>query len=926
MSSPSRDDWRTALTLLDTALELEPSERAAWLRSLTPGEARLSPLLEELLHSHAEGSADAFLQKPAIDALELGTPPGAPGTGPEPTETQTVVGPYRLLRQIGAGGMASVWLADRSDGLLDRRVALKLPHQTWGVASFADRMSRERNILAALTHPSIARLYDAGIAADGRPYLALEYVDGVPIDAYATAQALNVRTRVALVVEVARAVAHAHARLVVHRDLKPSNILVDAEGHAHLLDFGIARMLDSSLADAAQQTQAWGRALTPDYASPEQIRGDEIGTASDVYSLGVVLFELLAGGRPYRLKKGLGAASLAQAITDVDPPRPSAVALDPAAARLLRGDLDAIVARAMAKAPDARYATIDAFADDLERHLRGEPVQARPDSRWYRAERWIRRHKLESSIVVAALVAALGGAYAQVLVVGALAMGATVALWQRNRALEEMRRAKAALDRAEQVKSFVASIFTQAVPRAGQGGPVTALGLLQAASQRVEIDLAAQPEVAAELGALIGASLNELGEVQAGLQWLPRAVDLCIRALGPMHHLTLQTRWRLVEAANTCGELLLSEPMLPALVCDTRAAQPPEPALLVAALRSSAFVHTKRGRETEAMSALNEALDVANASLGESSDVALTTRSALSNTYRHFGHDVEALRSIEPALELARRAFGASRPHPLLLWIERAHADALARNRRPRDAAAILRQALRDQRLLDAGDTQRVGLVMANLAYALLEGGHFAECDGLLRDATAMSEGVSGTTSDEAVGRAVGRGLAAALGGDGAAALAHVAQADTWMSGRSEAPLLTLRRDTARMLGELAAGHVVQALAEAERVLAGGQTMHATLRVRVLRVRTAALRLMGEADAASEAAALGAAAAADRRCAGLEVGLMWAEAARCSVMAQDLSMARQQFDQALAAWKDGQVDGEALTAVHSELASLRRAA
>ena len=601
MNRPSRDDWRQAFDLLDTALELEPSQREAWLQSLGPEQSSLSPLLGALLRQHADDPTDTFLERPAVEAIGLSPPFAARDAVREQTEAQTAVGPYRLLRQIGAGGMASVWLADRSDGLLERRVALKLPHLTWGVASFADRMARERNILASLTHPNIARLYDAGLAADGRPYLALEYVDGVPIDAFATTHALDLRSRVTLIVEVARAVAHAHARLVVHRDLKPSNILVDAEGHAHLLDFGIAKMLDGSLADQTQLTQATGRALTPDYASPEQIRGDEIGTASDIYSLGVVMFELLAGSRPYRLRKGQGADALAQAITLADPPRPSTVALDKQVARQLRGDLDAIVARAMAKAPDGRYATIDAFADDLERHLRGEPVQARPDSGWYRAERWIRRHKLESFIVVAVFISALGGAYAEVIVAVALAIGATVALWQRNRAIEETRRAKAALERAEQVKGFVASIFTQAVPRAGQGGPVTALGLLQAASHRVEIDLAAQPEVAAELGALIGASLNELGEVRAGLQWLPRAVDLCVRALGPTHHLSLQTRWRLVEAANTCGELDVAEPMLAALLRDTRAVRPAEPALLVAALRSSAFVHTKRGREAEAM-------------------------------------------------------------------------------------------------------------------------------------------------------------------------------------------------------------------------------------------------------------------------------------------------------------------------------------
>ena len=392
----SRRDWQEIFALLDTALELDSVQHRAWLDALPPEQARLSPMLKMLLLAHADVGTGDFMRAPATFALP--TEPTPPGLA-----AQSLVGPYRLLREIGQGGMASVWLADRPDGLLERQVALKLPHVSWGIASFAERMARERKILASLTHPNIARLYDAGIAADGRPFLALEYVDGQPIDAYAAAAELTVRARVELGVQVARAVAYAHAHLVVHRDLKPSNILIDAQGQAHLLDFGIAKLVDPQFGDVAdegsQLTLATGRALTPDYASPEQIRGDAIGTASDIYSLGVVLFELLAGARPYRLKSGLGAAALAEAIARVEAPRASVAATDATQKRQLAGDLDAILAKALAKDPRERYATMDALADDLERHLRGEPVQARPASRWYLAERWVRRHKAESAIV-----------------------------------------------------------------------------------------------------------------------------------------------------------------------------------------------------------------------------------------------------------------------------------------------------------------------------------------------------------------------------------------------------------------------------------------------------------------------------------------------------------------------------------------------
>lgn len=279
------NDWPTISRRLDEALSLAPAQRDAWLGTLGEPEA-IKDKLRRLLGDPAAVETTDFLRN--LPRLTLGAADLASGGAADGAQAGAVIGPYRLIRQLGVGGMGQVWLAERADGLLERQVALKLPRLSWGAASFADRMARERNILASLAHPNIARLYDAGLAADGRPFLALEYVDGQFIDAYATAGKLGVRERVELIVQVARAVAHAHARLVVHRDLKPSNILVDARGQAHLLDFGIAKLVDPQIGDdaqASQLTQATGRALTPDYASPEQIRGDVIGTASDIYSL-----------------------------------------------------------------------------------------------------------------------------------------------------------------------------------------------------------------------------------------------------------------------------------------------------------------------------------------------------------------------------------------------------------------------------------------------------------------------------------------------------------------------------------------------------------------------------------------------------------------------------------------------------------------
>jgi serine/threonine protein kinase len=919
----SRHDWQEIFALLDTALELDAIQQLAWLEALPAEQARLSPLLQALLQSRAQLGTGDFMRAPATFALPAQPAPAEPAA-------QSLVGPYRLLRAIGQGGMASVWLAERADGLLERQVALKLPHVSWGIASFADRMARERNILGSLTHPNIARLYDAGIAADGRPFLALEYVDGQPIDNYAAAAGLTVRARVELIVQVARAVAHAHARLVVHRDLKPSNILVDAQGQAHLLDFGIAKLVDPQFGDEADEssqfTRASGRALTPDYASPEQIRGDAIGTASDIYSLGAVLFELLVGARAYRLAPSLGPVALAEAIARIETPRASVAAREATLRGQLAGDLDAILAKALAKAASERYATVDALADDLERHLRGEPVLARPASRWYLGERWVRRHKAESAIALALLLAVLGGAYAQVLVLLALGVGAVAALWQRNRALHQAELARVALVRAEQVKTFIASIFTQAVPRVGQGGAVLAVDLLHAAARRVEADLAGQREVAAELGALIGTSFNDLGDYRASLDWLPKVVERCTRTLGATHRFTLQSRYRLVEAANSIGELTVSEPLLPALIRDLRSADPLPTELLVRALQSQAFVHTKRGREAAAMAALDEAVQVATEHLGPASETALGARGSLSNTFTHFGHTSQALQAIAPALAPARAAFGALRPHTTLLVIERFHADALARHNRPREAASMLRQVLVDQRALDAEETTRVRVAMTLLANALMLGGHLDEAGSLVAQSEALHERLTGGVNDEGIAQASRHSLLCALRGDGEGALRQLARVDALAAASGEAEAPAIDRFPLRVLVLATAGQHAEALAHADAMQPQLASLPAISRVRLQRARALALRLAGSLQSARDAAEQAVASAAEGGCAGLEHGLALAEAACCQLAAGAPERAEQRWRAALSAWAEGQVDGpEVLQPVQAELARLQAA-
>ena len=486
--------------LLDEALDLAPGDREAWIGALAGDDARHAPLLRELLLAPASARTADWLDRPPA----LGRDPGGRRDGQDDATFRAgrIVGPWRLVRELGEGGMGSVWLAERVDGLLARPVALKLPHFGARPRAIAERFAREREILATLAHPNIARLYDAGIAADGQPWLAMEYVEGRPITEWADERRLPVEGRVALFLQVLRAVQHAHANLVVHRDLKPSNILVTDAGDVRLLDFGIAKLLADGEARETELTRIAGRALTPAYASPEQISGAPITTASDVYALGVVLYELLAGRRPYR--NAGDPRSLERAILDDEPIRASAAPTDEAArsrgtpnahrlARALAGDLDTILAKALAKRPDERYATVAALAADLERHLAGEPIEARGVVAWRRALRFVARHRVAAGATAAIAVA--------------LVAGTAVALWQANEARREAARAGA-------VQAFLVDLFR--ANTANQEDPVrarqtTARELLDRGARRLGDSLADHPAAKEALAGVLERLYGELG-------------------------------------------------------------------------------------------------------------------------------------------------------------------------------------------------------------------------------------------------------------------------------------------------------------------------------------------------------------------------------------------------------------------------------
>ncbi|MBL8519422.1 MAG: protein kinase [Betaproteobacteria bacterium] len=493
------DDLRTLDRLLQEALDLPAAARAAWIDALPAPHQAYADILRAQLLVEDVATSDQFLE--ALPALPVAA------AGDAAARAGERVGPYRLIRLLGEGGMGSVWLAERADGTLKREVALKLPHRHLLDRGLAARMARERDILAALNHDHIARLYEAGVDEQGVPYLAIEYVVGTPIGDYCRDQSLPLAPRLALMAQAARAVAHAHASLVVHRDLKPGNILVstgDGVPKVKLLDFGIAKLLshapDAGGAEAAagDLTQLLGRALTPDYASPEQLRDQPVTTASDIYSLGVVLYEVVTGEKPYRLKRQ-SAQALAEAVMNADVTRPSRRLAQSSGGAYpgrkpprLDADIDAIIMKALKPEPAERYATASALADDLERHLAGQPVLARPDSWAYRTRRFVQRHALATSAGAAVLLA--------------LVAGAGVALWQAREARLETAKTKA-------VKEFLLGIITvgdmdQIDAQARRKQPIG--DVLMDAAKTLPARFDDQPEIRAEIQGLLGTALANL--------------------------------------------------------------------------------------------------------------------------------------------------------------------------------------------------------------------------------------------------------------------------------------------------------------------------------------------------------------------------------------------------------------------------------
>lgn len=482
--------------LWDEAQAVTPGDRAEWLRGSRSSSPRVREALERWLSDPTLEGKDSFLLSGVSQAFpELNDRTPAAGER---------VGPYRLLRELGRGGMGSVWLAERADGLMRRAVAVKLPH-SWFAPRFLARFAREREILASLTHPNIGRLYDAGVTPSGQPYLALEYVDGESLTSHCRQRGLDIRACLVLFLQVVDAVRFAHEQHVVHRDLKPTNILVSADGQVHLVDFGIAKLLDDD--EDGRTVQLGDGALTPNYASPEQLAGQAVGPQSDVYSLGVLLYELLTGVLPYSATRATRAA-IEHAVWEASILRPSeavrrrsATADTRRLARQLRGDLDTIVLTALQREPARRFVSVQALGDDLRRTLAGEPVRSRPDSVVYRASRFVQRYRV---IVAASL-----------LVMVSLGGGMVIAWRSAHEARAQERIAQDHARTSAEVVKFVSELFSANEPRAGAAaktGEMTVKQVLDAGAAQVAGSLSEAPRTKLKLLELMGDMYNALSQ------------------------------------------------------------------------------------------------------------------------------------------------------------------------------------------------------------------------------------------------------------------------------------------------------------------------------------------------------------------------------------------------------------------------------
>ncbi len=645
--------WQVVSELFNDTLELPPEERRGFLERSCDNEELLREVLDLLADEDRGG--DGLLAGPYFSLHRTPAEP-EPGTG-------RLIGAYRLVRRLGHGGMGTVYLAERADGEFEQQVAIKLLHPSLVSEAVLRRFRSERQILAKLSHPNVAQLLDGGTTDDGLPYFVMEHVDGRPIDEHCNACALPIRERLGLFRALCAAVSFAHRNLVVHRDLKPGNVLVTPDGRVKLLDFGIAKLLEG------EQPLATGDApMTPPYASPEQVRGEAVNTASDVYSLGVVLYELLTGRRPHEAKSPQG---LARAICEEAPRRPSTGevgerlrAEEPKRLRrLLAGDLDNVVLKAIRKEPERRFSSVEQLSEDVRRHLEGLPVLSRPDTVAYRTGKFVRRHRW--GVAAAGLVA---------LLVGAFTVSTAVQSARIARQYEEILRER---DRARNVTGFLVDVLGTPDPRQAKGATPTVREVLDDTARQLKTEMSKEPLIRAAL-------LDAIGRVYLSL-------GLRAEARPPLEE-ALKLRQAHLDAADP---------------------------VLAESLHNLAKWERADGQDEKAKELIQEAIAIQRSAFAADHRDLARGLNNLGSLLRHLGQLEDAETSAREALEMQRRLFGDD--HIELAITLNNLARILVEKGQLDEAESSYRKSIDIRREVEGPDDPGLAKTLNNLAMLLVD-------------------------------------------------------------------------------------------------------------------------------------------------------------------------------------------------------------
>jgi eukaryotic-like serine/threonine-protein kinase len=785
------ETWPRIAAVFEEIASLPTEARPQGLDRLCGEDLELRREVEALLA--ADRAAGDFLERPAVSV-------NAPSSW-----VGRQLGAYRLERKLGEGGMGAVYLAARADQEYERQVAVKVFSHGVEHADLLQRFRAERQILASLDHPGIARLLDGGTTDDGLPYLVMEHIDGLPIDRYCDERQLTIDERIGLFLKVCDAVAYAHRNLVVHRDLKPSNILVTADGSPRLLDFGIAKLLAGAAVSFPQQKTLTGeRLMTPPFASPEQITGGAITTASDVYTLGVVLYLLLTGNLPYRYDpQRLGA--LETAVVEQEPIRPSLAVEDPRLSRKLAGDLDNIVLKALAKEPRRRYSSVESLAQDLHNYREGLPVAARAATTGYRLRKFLGRHRLAAAATAATSVLILG-----------LAVAMTVQAVSLARQRDEIRHER---DKAVQVTKFLQEMFRSPDPSQAQGEKVTAREILDTGAARIRTELKDQPETQAALMNTMGAVYHNLGLDDRARPLLERGLALRRQHAGKASLEAAESLDSVGQFHRDRGELAAAETEYRQALEIRRATQGEKDPAVARTLDGLALTLMERSRYAAAEPLFQRALAIDRAHFGSEHEETAETVASLGRLRESLGDLAGAELLLRQALGTLRRVRGEAYPPAVALLDDLG--ELLVKRGRFVEAEACYRESLKMARKLYGEEHLEVAIALNNLAFLYLDWGKPAPAEASARQSVAILRKLLGKDNPKMV--LALNNLARSLEEQGNLAAAQPLYEEAISVGRKT--LGEKHPDVAIILGNLAnnlayQGHLREAEALERQVLA----------------------------------------------------------------------------------------------------------